>query len=82
VLPHAFADHDRAGEQVFEALPPSGWSPVLTDVEGDAVFVFEGEYVELVRINGVLRVNTATDFRTPDLIALLPPHELAEVDYR
>jgi hypothetical protein len=55
---------------------------VLTDVEGDAVFVFEGEYVELVRISGVLTVNTATDFWTPDLIALLPPHEFAEVDYR
>lgn len=54
---------------------------VLTDVEGDAVFVFEGEYVELVRIGGRITVNTAVDFWTPDLLALLPPHELAEVDF-
>jgi hypothetical protein len=53
---------------------------VLTSVEGDAVFVFEGEHVRLVRIAGLLTVNSAKDFWTPDLIALLPPHKLAELE--
>ena len=53
---------------------------VLADVDGDALFLFARERTRLARIGGLLTVNTATDFWTPELVDPLPPHELADLE--
>jgi len=52
---------------------------VLADVVGDAVLEFAGENVWLLRREGRLVVDVDGGFWTPELLALLPPHDRAEL---
>ncbi len=52
----------------------------LSEVDGDAWFGFQGELTYLTRIAGRITVDTGKTFWTPELIALLPPHDSAVLE--
>jgi hypothetical protein len=47
-------------------------SVVLNDIRGDAVLLFGGELVWLLRTGGRLAISDRDDLWTPELLALLP----------
>jgi hypothetical protein len=51
-------------------------SVLLNDVRGDALLLFNGEVVWLLRADGQLTLSDRDDHWTPELLALLPaPYE-------
>lgn len=55
-------------------------STLLTKTRGDAVLLFNGEVVWLLRTNGQLTISDRNDLWTPDLRALLPhPYERGDL---
>jgi len=52
---------------------------LLASVAADAVLMFEGEIVWLLRRNGQLTISERGDFWTPELAALLPQHDRASL---
>ena len=55
-------------------------STLLTGTPGDAVLMFAGEVVWLLRKGGQLTISNRDDFWTPDIVELLPrPYERASL---
>ncbi len=70
--PHYTSEYNRAMIVLVTAA--------LAGVEGDAWFGFQGEITYLTRIGGRITADTGKSFWTPDLVALLPPHDSAVLE--
>lgn len=66
-----FADFPRQHHDMVRLV-----SVLLADIRGDALLLFNGEVVWLLRTGDRLRVSDRDDLWTPELLALLPgPYE-------